>query len=91
MRRADISPNLQAVVSPCKTSNLNDENDCAQNEHCSCVKCLFQTYSPFHKECPACIRQPHVGQAILRPSDWPGQGEITMKQMLSCEGPAWNV
>ena len=35
-------------------------------------------YSPFHKECPACIQQPHVRQAIHRPSDWPGQREITM-------------
>ncbi len=43
-------------------------------------------YSPFHKVCPACIWQPHVRQAILRPSDWPGQGEITMNQLLLCEG-----
>ena len=41
---AETSPNLQAVPSPCNTSNLNDENDCALNEHCSCIKCTIQTY-----------------------------------------------
>ncbi len=48
-------------------------------------------YVSFHKECPACIRQPHVRQAILRPPDWPGHAKLTIKQFLSCEGPAWNV
>ena len=44
-------------------------------------------HSPFHKECPACIRQPHVRQAILRPSDWPGQRDITIKQLFVVRGP----
>ena len=41
---AETSPNLQAVPSPCNTSNLNDESDCALNEHCSCIECTIQTY-----------------------------------------------
>ena len=36
---------------------------------------------------PASIRQPCARQAILCPSDWPGQVETTSNQFLSCEGP----
>ena len=30
---------------------------------------MTQRYSPFHKECPACIRQSHARQAALCLSD----------------------
>ena len=35
-------------------------------------------YSPFHKEWPTCIRQPHASQAILCSSDWPWQVKTTL-------------
>ena len=41
---AETSPNLQAVPSPCNTSNRNDENECALNDLCNCVECTIQTY-----------------------------------------------
>ncbi len=42
--------------------------------------------SPFHKECPACIRQPHARQAFLCPSVWPGQVNITTVYIIDCYG-----
>ena len=44
LTNAETSPNLQAVPSPCNTSNRNDDNECALNDHCSCVKSTIQTY-----------------------------------------------
>ena len=40
VRRADISRNLQAVISSCNTSNLNDENERALNIYRNCVECI---------------------------------------------------
>ncbi len=44
-------------------------------------------YRPVRRECAACIRQSHARQAILCPSDWPGQLKLTIKLFISCEGP----